>query len=952
MLQAIRPTLQIKIAECYQNKRIVSEFKNRAFQVACFVVKSELSSNSQILLQEPKVKDEDDSERSQDGPNDRPKGLFTYTALRSAKCVLVLVPEPFDANNSKSDRNRLVVLQLAMGQCIRRHIESRHVRTADDAKQLVQVWQRISKASPRTQQLSLYDIRLLILGAWKADRHALVPYLYQFACRQMQVSDEAGFQKLSAIVLSFYVREYAESIEPSVINGLLDDLNQRHIRLSPSHFSMLILYFGKVHNIPEALRVLEQAMEDRKTQGTEAIYYNTFRAFSYAVARQSRRIANDGPLFGTEISPEATEVASEQAGALDRSKVDDALSYIDDLDADIVDYMDYEADVEQQEWNLRAKQQQESKHGHSPEYAKAARICSMLFQTMVNRNIPIGFKTYRELIQCMARFGMIEKARSIFAFAVDNLGRDEIKADLVVSYLRSVAHTPHERQAALVYALHSVPGLIFAMRRYPRRVLIDQFAIYNGDLDAFIAREKRAVVPGRAGEFLRAYVDKMGRATRAAAFMNCILSGNDPGGQFKGFNFPKLGTSDLFEGVAVVEKELLATCYTICQNHPTWMQHRDVIYNLLPVLPGIVRTGDEPAGISLVRKLVDDCRDTSEFVDMLDKVGVEGYDIGIVNHFLRVKLLGLTFQRYVREKTEAAAATATATTAAAASHDKGEDGRGKRMFWPSYMYSQSSGWMAISSGSSSHAPATADAATAISMTNRDSVARNSWQHLSHLLQGEDSALRPDTNTVGIFALYCVMHGDWVLGQRVWDDVLYESDDDDRRFTTTDLKLPLLQQGVRIYKHYLYYIFAASPLAPEAAASQGVSVADSSSKGLPLSRYHSGCAHVFSDEAIAAMFGTMDRSGVDVTSGLLCQGVRAALELGNIDVAGALEQWQLHREHRGQAPVGFFHRFVAASGALPEISPRPKSVIELVRGDSAGCPRLSQHIASKISGGGV
>ncbi|KAJ2386923.1 hypothetical protein GGI05_004234, partial [Coemansia sp. RSA 2603] len=468
-----------------------------------------------------------------------------------------------------------------MGQCIRRQIESKHVRTAEDAKQVVKVWKQLSKTSPRSQQLSLYDIRLLILGAWKADRHALVPYLYQLADRQMQVSDEAGFQKLSAIVLSFYVREYAESIDLSVINGLLDDLNKRHIRLSPSHFSMLILYFGKTQNIPEALRVLEQAMEDRMTQGTEAIYYNTFRAFSYAAARQSRRSLNNDSIFGSNIHSKDTEVAGEHEGEMDRSGFDDSLSYIDDLDADI-DCMDHGEDIEQREWDLNAKKQQESKHSRNPEHAKAARICSTLFQTMVNRNIPIGFKTYRELIHCMARFGMVEKARSIFAFAVDNLGTDQIKADFVVSYLRSVAHTPHEREAELLYALHSVPGLRFVMQKYPRRVLTDQFAIYNGDLNAFIAREKRAVVPGRAGKFLHAYVEQMGRATRAAAFMNCILSGNDPGGQFKGFNFPKLGTSDPSKGATVVEKELLATCYSICQNHPTWMKHRDVIYNLIP----------------------------------------------------------------------------------------------------------------------------------------------------------------------------------------------------------------------------------------------------------------------------------------------------------------------------------------------------------------------------------
>ncbi|KAJ1813758.1 hypothetical protein LPJ75_003058, partial [Coemansia sp. RSA 2598] len=801
----------------------------------------------------------------------------------------------------KKERNELVVLRLAMGQCLRRLIDFSAVQAPEDAKRLVKIWSQMSTRRPMSQRLSLFDIRLLILGAWKSDRHMLVPYLYQMARKQWQVREENEFQKISAIVLSFYVREHADQIESDVIRGLLEDLNDRHIRLSPSHFSMLILYFGKKRNMAEALRVLDQAMDDSRTQGTEAIYYSTFRAFNHALTPPRRNHSHDY----------SVDESSSEGGGIERSRDGDELAFIDDLDEDIDSlYRNYSAYMEES----GGPQARKPNHEQTPEMKRAARICSSLFQTMVSRNVPVGPKTYRELMLSMLRCGVVDKARSILEFTLDSLQTHEVKAHFIVLYLRCIAHTPHGMRELLWREMRTMPGLAAAMRQFPRRVLIDQFGIFNGDLTAFVERKKNPVVDGRAGEFMHRFIEQIGKATRGAAFINCLLSGNDPSGLFKGFNFPKLerGTR-VGSGAAAVEQELVAACRFICQARPRWMLHKDFVYNLLPALPGIQQAEDEPPEMRFIRRLVDDCGSTFEFVAALDEAGVEGYDIGMVNHYLRVKLLGLTFQRYARRKTEAMAGVAAD---AGAQQTQG-------LFWPSYMYSQSNGWMSILPGGFSSATSTSSSVGAMTMQqgggqNRRSLsassrsaAHSSWEHLVKLLRCQDTALQPDVNTVGIFALACAASGDWELGQRVWDDVFQTAASDDQKAEGVGSRPALLQQGVRVYKHYLNYLAAAS-MASATSTAMPTAAAAAPSRSMPHT-----ATHEFSDGAIAAMFGAMDRSGVGVTSGLLCQGIRAALEVGNIDVAGALEQWQLHREYRGHAPVGFLQRYMASS-ALPEI----------------------------------
>ncbi|KAJ2792953.1 hypothetical protein H4R20_006697, partial [Coemansia guatemalensis] len=189
----------------------------------------------------------------------------------------------------KEERNEVAVLRLTMGQCMRRLLDMRFIRTNADAKTLVGLWEKISKNSSSSLQLTTFDIYMLVLGAWKSERHLLIPYLYMMACKQWRVGDEARFQRLSALVLSFYVREYGSSIEPAVIRGLLMDLNERLIRLLPHHYAMLILYFGRTQNLDEALQVFEQAMKDPDAQCAEPIYYNLFRAFGDAFALRRKK---------------------------------------------------------------------------------------------------------------------------------------------------------------------------------------------------------------------------------------------------------------------------------------------------------------------------------------------------------------------------------------------------------------------------------------------------------------------------------------------------------------------------------------------------------------------------------------------------------------------------------------------------------------------------------------
>ncbi|KAJ2482061.1 hypothetical protein IWW56_001335 [Coemansia sp. RSA 2131] len=62
-----------------------------AFQVAYYIDKA--SRSSQVLLQEPIVKDEDTQFNEDDSQ-------FSYSALCATLNALILVPEPYDPNNT------------------------------------------------------------------------------------------------------------------------------------------------------------------------------------------------------------------------------------------------------------------------------------------------------------------------------------------------------------------------------------------------------------------------------------------------------------------------------------------------------------------------------------------------------------------------------------------------------------------------------------------------------------------------------------------------------------------------------------------------------------------------------------------------------------------------------------------------------------------------------------
>ncbi|KAI8324570.1 hypothetical protein GQ54DRAFT_59305 [Martensiomyces pterosporus] len=103
LLQAIKPRLQTKLAELRSGSKVASVLKNSAFQVAYYIDKADTKAH--ILLQEPCVKEEEEERQATmakpthtEGQSDQ--SLFTYKALRTMNSVLVLVPEPFDANNS------------------------------------------------------------------------------------------------------------------------------------------------------------------------------------------------------------------------------------------------------------------------------------------------------------------------------------------------------------------------------------------------------------------------------------------------------------------------------------------------------------------------------------------------------------------------------------------------------------------------------------------------------------------------------------------------------------------------------------------------------------------------------------------------------------------------------------------------------------------------------------
>ncbi|KAJ2894605.1 hypothetical protein IWW38_002520, partial [Coemansia aciculifera] len=417
------------------------------------------------------------------GPDEAARSLYMYTKLLN--CILVV------SQLRKAERDKIVVLRLAMGQCMRRLVDPRFARSPEEAQMFVRRLEQISTSSSQPLRLTLFDLRLLVLGAWKSHRHLLVPYLYQLACKQQVSGNESSFQRLSAVVLSFYVREYTnadECVAPSVITGILEDLNQRGIRFSPHHYSTLILYFGKTNNMGEALRLLERAMDDPESRKTEAIYYNTFRAFACSLAPQTARQSQAQQRQQQQQSEDL-----EPPGTLDPGSSNDGLDYIDELDAyNAEDYAiggeaapgEYET---AQDGNLARLDNANLR----PEYIQAARICSTIFQTMVSHNFAIGFRTYRELIHCMLQFGMQDKARKIFEFAVDSLEGCDIKAHLILFYLRHTTRSPHQMRQALYSIMQTMPSVETAMRSLSKRTLVDQFGIFDGNLQAFVERRVR-----------------------------------------------------------------------------------------------------------------------------------------------------------------------------------------------------------------------------------------------------------------------------------------------------------------------------------------------------------------------------------------------------------------------------------------------------------------------------
>ncbi|KAJ2333732.1 hypothetical protein GGI00_002184, partial [Coemansia sp. RSA 2681] len=803
------------------------------------------------------------------GADEAAHSLYMYTKLLN---YLVLV-----SRLRKAERDDVVVLRLAMGQCMRRLVDSRFARSPADAQSFVQRLEQISTSSSQPLRLTLFDLRLLVLGAWKSQRHLLVPYLYQLACKQRRSSNESSFQRLSAVVLSFYVREYTsaeECVAPSVITGILEDLNQRAIKLSPHHYSMLILYFGKTSNMGEALRVLERAMDDPASRKTEAIYYNTFRAFACSLAPQAVR--------GSQAQQQQSDEDLEPPSTLDPGSSSDGLDYIDELEVD---------DIEGCAMGGEASGEYGSAQGDNlapldntnlrPEHIQAARICSTLFQTMVSHNFAIGFRTYRELIHCMLQFGMHDKARKIFEFAVGSLSDSDIKAHLISFYLRQTTRSPHQMLQALHSIIQIIPSVAAAMHGFSKRTLVDQFGIFDGDLQAFIERRARPVIAGRSGEFLSQFICCMHKATHAADFLRCMAAGNDARGQFSGFNFLPLGSDG--SGLAAVEGEIAATCRIIsCNKKARWLQHASVIYSLLPVLPGIVRGESEPEDVVFIRKLAgSECANVGQLMALLDAAQVDNYDIGLVNQFLRVKYLGLTFQQYVREK----------IAAAPVHYHGGTSPRDGAMFWPSFMYAKSNG--AMLRADASHAGMGGEGPGARSIM---AAAVASWEQLaSAFSESPGGRLSPDDNTVGILSLVSVRADNWGFGRRLWSDAfkLIEYSSTDSRFFRESVlpgRRPL--QSIRLYKHYVYYLTMAS-LAAHRDQGKRSSALEAQNK-----------QHVFGDDALTDMFLAMERGGIEATSGLLCQAIRAGFEVGLIDVSSALEQWQMQRERCGLAPAGF------------------------------------------------
>ncbi|KAJ2001310.1 hypothetical protein H4R26_004191, partial [Coemansia thaxteri] len=201
------------------------------------------------------------------------------------------------------------------------------------------------------------------------------------------------------------------------------------------------------------------------------------------------------------------------------------------------------------------------------------------------------------------------------------------------------------------------------------------------------------------------------------------------------------------------------------------------------------------------------------------------------------------------------------------------------------------------------------------------AAEGSWVQLAAAFRRSPSGRHsPDENTIGILSLVSIRASGWEFGQRLWSDVFRLAGDSGGSSSQPPLPTRQPLHRVRVYKHYVYFLTMAALAARRE-------------------------KHVFGDDALADMFLAMDRGGVEATSGLLCQIIRAGFEAGLIDVSSALEQWQLHRERCGLAPPGFLHQYFAARG-LPEIPAQLSSMLGLIQ-EPVHCPRLSGYISHQM-----
>ncbi|KAJ2395000.1 hypothetical protein GGI23_004470, partial [Coemansia sp. RSA 2559] len=129
--------------------------------------------------------------------DDAARGVYMFTKTFN---YLLLV-----SKLHKDKRNEVSVMKLTMGRCMRRFISNGLVETAEDGKAFVERCKEVSSESSTQLKLEMFDIYMLIMGAWKADRFVLVPYLYNIAREEWGNSKNSMFRQVSALVLSFYV---------------------------------------------------------------------------------------------------------------------------------------------------------------------------------------------------------------------------------------------------------------------------------------------------------------------------------------------------------------------------------------------------------------------------------------------------------------------------------------------------------------------------------------------------------------------------------------------------------------------------------------------------------------------------------------------------------------------------------------------------------------------------